>query len=215
MVWASGAPGCLSPCRSVGRSAGGCWSRSIIFHVAPWVSASSRSDPTAARCARAWDRLLHRLGTTPKYIVCDRDSVFDCEAFRRWVKRKGIQPPRYGAVGKHGSIAVVERFILTLKQLLRQLPLIPLRRESFRRELVAVTQWYNEYRPHATLGGQTPNEVYGRRFPANRKPRIEPRLTLAARLALCQTVGTGSRQARTAFRRPPSPSTRTAVTCRS
>jgi hypothetical protein len=54
-------------------------------------------------------------------------------------------------------------------------PVIPLRRESFRRELVAVTQWYSEYRPRATLGGKTPNEVYGRRFPANRKPRIEPR----------------------------------------
>jgi putative transposase len=118
---------------------------------------------------------LHRLRTTPKYLVCDRDSVFDCEAFRRWAKRKGIKPPRYGAVGKHGSIAVVERFILTLKQLLCQLPLIPLHRESFRHELVAVTQWYNEYRPHATLGGKTPNEVYARRFPANRRPRIEPR----------------------------------------
>ena len=33
---------------------------------------------------------LHRLGTAPKYIVCDRDSVFDCDAFRRWAKRKGI-----------------------------------------------------------------------------------------------------------------------------
>ena len=120
-------------------------------------------------------QMLHRMGTTPKYIVCDRDSVFDCEAFRRWVKRKGIRPPRYGAVGKHGSISVVERFILTLKQLLRQLPLIPLRRESFRRELVALMQWYNECRPHTTLGGQTPLEVYAGRFPANRKPRIEPR----------------------------------------
>jgi transposase InsO family protein len=118
---------------------------------------------------------LRRVGATPKYIVCDRDSVFDCDAFRRWVKRKGIRPPRYGAVGMHGSIAVVERFILTLKQVLHQIPLIPLRGESFRCELVAIAQWYNEHRPHVTLGGKTPNEVYQRRFPANRKPRIEPR----------------------------------------
>jgi hypothetical protein len=27
-----------------------------------------------------------------------------------------------------------------------------------------------------TLGGKTPDEVYFRRFPANRRPRIEPRL---------------------------------------
>ena len=118
---------------------------------------------------------LRRVGATPKYIVCDRDSVFDCDAFRGWVKRKGIRPPRYGAVGMHGSIAVVERFILTLKQMLHQIPLIPLRRESFRCELVAIAQWYNEHQPHMTLGGKTPNEVYERRFPANRKPRIEPR----------------------------------------
>jgi transposase InsO family protein len=120
-------------------------------------------------------QLLHRLGKTPKYVVCDRDSVFDCDAFRRWAKRKGIQPPRYGAVGKHGSIAVVERFILTCKQILGQVLVIPFRRESLRREMTATLEWYNEYRPHATLGGKTPNEVYGRRFPANHKPRIEPR----------------------------------------
>jgi len=115
---------------------------------------------------------LRRVGATPKYIVCDRDSVFDCDVFRRWVKRKGIRRPRYGAVGKHGSIAIVERFILTLKRVLHQLPL---RRESFRGELVAIVPWYNEHRPHVTLGGKTPNEVYERRFPAHRKPRIEPR----------------------------------------
>jgi hypothetical protein len=119
--------------------------------------------------------MLHRVRATPKYIVCDRDSIFDCGAFRRWVKRKGIRPPRYGAVGRHGSIAVVERFILTLKQMLCQIPLIPLRRKSFREELIAITEWYNEHRPHTTFGGQTPNEVYESRFPAHRKPRIEPR----------------------------------------
>jgi hypothetical protein len=40
----------------------------------------------------------------PKYIICDRDKIFDCDAFRRWVKRKGIKPPRYGKVGEHGSM---------------------------------------------------------------------------------------------------------------
>jgi len=65
---------------------------------------------------------------------------------------------------------------LTLKQMLRLLPLIPVRRESFRDELIAIIQWYNEQRPHTTLGGKSPNEVYQRRFPAIRKPRIEPRV---------------------------------------
>lgn len=55
------------------------------------------------------------------------------------------------------------------------LPLVPLRAEVFRREVAVVLDGYNEHRPHTTLGGKTPNEVYFGRFPANRKPRFEPR----------------------------------------
>ena len=123
-------------------------------------------------------QLVRRVGTAPKYIICDKDSIFDCPAFRRWVKHKGIRPPRYGAIGEHGSIAVdevVERFILTMKNGSTRRYLVALRRETFRGELVAFIDWYNEYRPHTTLGGKTPEEVYHNRYPANRKPRIEPR----------------------------------------
>ncbi len=41
--------------------------------------------------------------------------------------------------------------------------------------LVAFVNWYNEHRPHTTLTGCTPNERSFKRFPANRKLRIEPR----------------------------------------
>ena len=44
------------------------------------------------------------------------------------------------------------------------------------RQLIVLLDWYNEHRPHMTLGGKTPDEVYFRRFPANRRPRIEPRV---------------------------------------
>ena len=113
----------------------------------------------------------------PEYIVCDRGRQFDSAGFRAWCKRKGIQPPRYGAIGKHGSIAVVERTILTIKTLLSSLLLIPYRREAFQRELASLVEWYNEHRPHSWLHGRTPNEVYFGRFPANRKPRFETRST--------------------------------------
>lgn len=111
----------------------------------------------------------------PKYIVCARDSIFDCGAFRHWVKRRGIKPPRYGAVGQHGSIAVVERLILTVKTELVSQIMVPIRRESFRRELHCFQDWYNEHRPHTTLDGRTLNEVYYQRRPAIQRPRIEPR----------------------------------------
>jgi hypothetical protein len=111
----------------------------------------------------------------PKYIICDRDKIFDCDAFRRWVKRKGIKPPRYGKVGAHGSIAVVERFLLSLKTELTRHIVVPMRREPFRRELLQYREWFSGERPHTTLGGRTPNEVYYGCRPLNRRPRIEPR----------------------------------------
>ena len=43
------------------------------------------------------------------------------------------------------------------------------------RELACIVDWYNQFRPHSWLNGRTPNEVYYGRFPANRKPRVEPR----------------------------------------
>ena len=75
----------------------------------------------------------------------------------------------------HGSIAVVERSILTIKCLLSRLLPVPYRREAFLRELTEIVAWYNESRPHTWLGGKTPNEVYNGTFPANRRPRFEPR----------------------------------------
>ncbi len=118
---------------------------------------------------------IPELKPAPKYIICDRGKQFDCEDFRDWCRRKGIKPPRYGAVGKHGSIAVVERFILTLKTLLSCLVLVPYRHEKFQQEITAIAYWYNSCRPHTWLGGKTPNEVYHRKYPTNRKPRYEPR----------------------------------------
>ena len=111
----------------------------------------------------------------PKHIVCDRGKQFDCMAFRKWCQRRRIKRPRYGAIGHHGSIAVVERVILTIKCLLSGLPLVPYRRETFLKELTAIVEWYNGSRPHTWLGGRTPNEVYAGAFPANRRPRFEPR----------------------------------------
>ena len=111
----------------------------------------------------------------PKYIICDRGKQFDCAGFRDWCRRKGIRPPRYGAIGQHGSIAVVERFILTLKCILSCMLLVPYRREALQRELDMILGWYNAHRPHMTLKGQTPNEVYNAAFPSYRRPRFEPR----------------------------------------
>src|SRR5262249_35462416 len=83
---------------------------------------------------------------------------------------------RMGAIGKRGSIAVIERFIGTLKrETIHALALVPLRRCAFQRELELARSWYNADRPHTTLKGATPDQMYFGKRPACRQPRFEPR----------------------------------------
>ena len=72
---------------------------------------------------------------------------------------------RFGAVGQHGSIAVTERVNRTLKEeWLRRVPLI--RGRGHLGELCAgFVLWYNEWRPHMSLRGFRPGDVYGREQP--------------------------------------------------
>ena len=46
---------------------------------------------------------------------------------------------------------------------------------EFEQEIHSIIDWYNEYRPHDTLDGKTPNEVHFSRSAANEQPRLEPR----------------------------------------
>lgn len=130
--------------------------------------------PTSRAIQKLLERTIREVGAKPRTIISDRGSQFDCKHFQSWCKRRKIRI-RYGAVGKHGSIAVVERFIRTLKEYCRALPIVPTEPRAFMRELHWFQTWFNEHRPHAGLNGRTPNEVYERRFPAHRKPRYEPR----------------------------------------
>jgi putative transposase len=132
---ASGHPGFRSPCRNVGRFAG---------------------------------------GAPPRHLITDRGKQFSSNGFKRWCRRHPIRQ-RFGAVGKPGSIAVIERLIRTLKEYTRILPIVPLARHAFHREISLFVAWYNADRPHTTLQGATPDEIYFGRRPACRLPRFEPR----------------------------------------
>ena len=52
---------------------------------------------------------------------------------------------------------------------------VPEDQVQFGREIGFIIDWYNEHRPHETLGGKTPDEVFFSRPAANEQPRIEPR----------------------------------------
>jgi transposase InsO family protein len=69
-----------------------------VFYFKP----SSRSMALLLRSA------VRRFGT-PRTFVSDPGTDLTGRAFRRLLKRLGI-PLRFGAIGKTGSIAIIERF---------------------------------------------------------------------------------------------------------
>jgi transposase InsO family protein len=130
--------------------------------------------PTSKMIREFLGRVVARTGAPPRHLVTDRGKQFSSRTFKHWCRTRPIRQ-RFGAVGKPGSIAVVERFIRTLKDYLGILSVRSLIRWSFQREITLFISWYNADRPHTTLQGATPDEVYFRGRPACRQPRFEPR----------------------------------------
>jgi putative transposase len=154
-----------------------CWWVAVIvdhFSRAVVGFAVFFGSPTAQEVQRFLDRTVSRAGRPPKYIVADKGKQFWCTCFKRWCRRRAIRP-RFGAVGKHGSIAIVERFIRSMKSECTFRILVPLRLETIRCELSLYAVWYNQHRPHQALGGRTPWEVYAGVQSANAEPRFESR----------------------------------------
>jgi hypothetical protein len=145
------------------------YSRRVIGFALFW------SAPTAVEMRAFLGRVIHAAGEAPRHLISDKGCQFwPCAGYKRWCRRRGIKP-RWGAIGKHGSIAVIERFFRTLKYEGLLSVNIPFRREAMRRLILSLVGCYNELRPHTSLNGCTPNERYFKRFPANRRSRIEPR----------------------------------------
>jgi hypothetical protein len=141
--------------------------RSVVYAV-------FKCRPTSEEVTAALDRVMSAQQVRPKHLIVDHGSEFKCTHFENdWCTARNIRP-RFGAVGNRGSIAVVERLHRTLKEILRRIT-IPEDQTDFDRKVGLIVDWYNEHRPHATLGGKTPNEVHFFRPAANEQPRIEPR----------------------------------------
>jgi len=89
----------------------------------------------------------------------DQAHVFTGGVFSELLGTYNIKP-RFGAVGKHGSIAVTERVIKTLKyEWLKRVAII--KGIDHLAELCKEFEtWYNNWRPHMTLGSIRPDDVY-------------------------------------------------------
>jgi very-short-patch-repair endonuclease len=102
------------------------FSRAVV-HVAVFPG-----QPSPAEICLALDEAVRRATGPPKYLITDQASQFRDE-YRAWCKERDIQP-RFGGIGQHGSIAVVERSIRTLKSEGLRRFLLPLRREVMQAE---------------------------------------------------------------------------------
>ena len=153
------------------------WVAVVVDHYSRRAlgTATFRKEPTAAEVTRFLGRVYRIVGRWPRHLVTDHGVQFTAEHFRAWCIRRSILR-RFGAIGRYGSLAVIERFIKSMKnECTRVLPVVPLARAAFARELDDYVAWYNIERPHFRFGARTPDEIYFGSFPACRRPRVEPR----------------------------------------
>jgi putative transposase len=122
------------------------------------MSVSPLEGPNAGWINNALESAIEKHGA-PKHIISDQASVFTGGVFAELLDSWNIKP-RLGAVGKKGSIAVTERGIKTLKyEWLKRVPII----KGFDHLTMLCKEfeiWYNNWRPHMTLDGLRPDDVY-------------------------------------------------------
>jgi len=119
--------------------------------------------PNAGWIIEAMEQAMQKHGA-PRHIISDQVKVFVGDAFAALLSQRNIKP-RFGAVGKHGSIAVTERVIKTLKyEWLRCVPIIK-GIDHLTSLCTEFEGWYNAWRPHMTLEGLRPDDLYYDRKP--------------------------------------------------
>ncbi len=130
------------------------------------MSVTPLEGPNAGWINNALESAIQRHGA-PKHIISDQASVFTGGVFAELLDSWNIRP-RFGAVGQHGSIAVTERAIKTLKyEWLKHVSFI----KSFG-HLVTLCEefedWYNHWRPHMSLDALAPMMSTAIRSPRGR-----------------------------------------------
>ena len=131
----------------------------VIDHFSRKIMAAIPLEgPNAGWINNALESAIEKYGP-PKHIISDQAHVFTGEVFAELLSKYNIKP-RLGAIGKHGSIAVTERVNKTLKyEWLKRVALV--KGIDHLTELCKEFElWYNNWRPHMTLDGLRPDDVY-------------------------------------------------------
>ncbi len=131
----------------------------VIVHFSHKVmSVTPLEGPNAGWINNTLESAIEKHGA-PKHIISDQAGVFTGNVFAELLDSWNVKP-RFGAVGKHGSISVTERVIKTLKyEWLKRVPII----KGFDHLAMLCEEfecWYNSWRPHMTLDGIRPDDVY-------------------------------------------------------
>ena len=131
------------------------WVLVAIDHFSRKVVASCvLQGPNAGWVVGALEHAFLRQGA-PKHIITDQEGVFVGDVFAELVTRWNVRQ-RFGAIGKHGSIAVTERVIRTLKyEWLKRVPVIK-GLDHLEALLALFVCYYNSWRPHYALEGAVP-----------------------------------------------------------
>jgi len=135
------------------------WVLVAIDHFSRAVMAVTPLEgPNAGWVVEVLDQAFLRHGP-PKHLISDQEGVFVSEVVASLLRDWNVKQ-RFGAVGKHGSIAVTERLIWTLKR--EWLARVVLIRglEHLGELLVDFEVYYNQHRCHQRLNGATPSMLY-------------------------------------------------------
>jgi len=104
----------------------GWWVAVVLDHFSRRVQGFEVFDrrPDSQSIISLLDRIILQGGAKPKYLISDQEAQFVSDEMHEWCRPKGITQ-RFGAIGEHGSIAVLERLIQTMKVECTRLILIP------------------------------------------------------------------------------------------
>jgi transposase InsO family protein len=135
------------------------WTLLAVDHFSRMVTAvCPLGGPNAGWVVEVLEDAFLRHGP-PKHIISDQEGVFVSDVFAALLRDWNIRH-RFGAVGKHGSITVTERAILTLKQeWLRRVPVIR-GLDHLGQLLDDFSEYYNHWRRHSTIGGAVPSVIH-------------------------------------------------------
>ena len=100
-----------------------------VFSRMPLVAKLFRKEPSARQMSRLVQRAARRFGP-PRHFVSNKGKQFTAKRFRKTLRRLGTRQ-RFGAIGRHGSIAIIERLWRTLKDALNLRTFKPLNRPGF------------------------------------------------------------------------------------